>query len=66
MLPNLIGNKPNWSELKKELKLIGREDVYLIEDSADTLTETMETDVSTTSFYVSRYHRRWCGWYGDV
>ena len=53
MLPNLIGNKPNWSELKKELKLIGREDVYLIEDSADTLTETMETDVSTTSFYAS-------------
>ena len=53
MLPNLIGNKPNWPRLKKELKLLGREDIYLIEDSADTITETLETDVATTSFYAS-------------
>lgn len=53
MLPNLIGNKPNWRRLKIELKLLGREDIFLIEDSADTITETMETDVSTTSFYAS-------------
>jgi len=53
MLPNLIGNKPDWSRLKKELKLLGREDIYLIEDSADTITETIETDVATTSFYAS-------------
>mgnify|MGYP002630561118 FL=1 len=53
MLPNLIGNKPNWALLKQELTLLGRSDVILIEDSADTLTCTPETDVSTTSFYAS-------------
>ena len=53
MLPNLIGNKPDWSRIKTELKLLGREDIYLIEDSADTITETPETDVATTSFYAS-------------
>jgi len=53
MVPNLIGNKPNWKLLKAELKRIGREDIYVIEDSADTITETLETDVATTSFYAS-------------
>ncbi len=53
MLPNLIGNKPEWRKLKQEIKLLGREDIYLIEDSADTITETLETDVATTSFYAS-------------
>lgn len=53
MLPNLIGNKPDWARLKTELKLLGRQDIYLIEDSADTITETLETDVATTSFYAS-------------
>ena len=53
MIPNLIGNKPNWKKLREEIKLLGREDIILIEDSADTITETIETDVSTTSFYAS-------------
>jgi CDP-6-deoxy-D-xylo-4-hexulose-3-dehydrase len=53
MIPNLIGNKPDWKLLKEELKRIGREDIFLIEDSADTMTYTQETDVSTTSFYAS-------------
>jgi CDP-6-deoxy-D-xylo-4-hexulose-3-dehydrase len=53
MVPNLIGNKPDWSELKAELKRIGREDIYVIEDSADTITYTEDTDVSTTSFNAS-------------
>ena len=53
MLPNLIGNKPNWKLLRSELKAINREDIVLIEDSADTLTETQESDVATTSFYAS-------------
>lgn len=53
MLPNLIGNKPDWARLKRELKLLGREDIYLIEDSADTITKSPETDVATTSFYAS-------------
>ena len=53
MLPNLIGNKPNWKALKQILKDLNREDIILIEDSADTVTETLESDISTTSFYAS-------------
>ena len=53
MVPNLIGNKPNWKLLREELIHINRNDIVIIEDSADTLTYTEETDVSTTSFYAS-------------
>jgi CDP-4-dehydro-6-deoxyglucose reductase, E1 len=53
MIPNLIGNKPDWKSLKEELRRINREDIYIIEDSADTVTETLDSDVSTTSFYAS-------------
>jgi len=53
MVPNLIGNKPDWKLLRSELQHIGREDIIVIEDSADTITYTEETDVATTSFYAS-------------
>ena len=53
MIPNLIGNKPDWKALKDGLKAINREDIVLIEDSADTVTYTEETDIATTSFYAS-------------
>jgi CDP-6-deoxy-D-xylo-4-hexulose-3-dehydrase len=53
MIPNLIGNKPDWKLLRSELQRIGREDIIVIEDSADTITYTEETDVATTSFYAS-------------
>jgi CDP-6-deoxy-D-xylo-4-hexulose-3-dehydrase len=53
MLPNLVGNKPDWARLKQELGNIGRTDIVLIEDSCDTITFTGETDISTTSFYAS-------------
>jgi CDP-6-deoxy-D-xylo-4-hexulose-3-dehydrase len=53
MVPNLIGNKPDWKKLRHELHLMGREDILVIEDSADTITYTEETDVATTSFYAS-------------
>ena len=53
MIPNLIGNKPNWKALKEGLVQMGREDIILIEDSADTVTHTPETDIATTSFYAS-------------
>lgn len=53
MLPNLIGNKPDWESLRFELNNHNRHDIILIEDSADTITETKCTDVSTTSFYAS-------------
>ena len=53
MVPNLIGNKPDWVGLQEGLRLLGRTDIYVIEDSADTITYTEETDVATTSFYAS-------------
>ena len=53
MLPNLIGNKPDWYKVKEGLRNMGRDDVFLIEDSADTITKTDVTDVATTSFYAS-------------
>ena len=53
MIPNLIGNKPDWGKLKKYLNDINRNDIVVIEDSADTVTYTKESDVSTTSFYAS-------------
>ena len=53
MIPNLIGNKPDWKAIKEGLVKMGREDIILIEDSADTVTYTPETDIATTSFYAS-------------
>jgi len=53
MIPNLIGNKPDWKAIKKGLEEMGRDDIILIEDSADTVTYTSETDIATTSFYAS-------------
>jgi len=47
ILPNLIGSKPDWKEIRK------RTNIPLFEDSADTVTETTETDISITSFYAS-------------
>lgn len=53
MLPNLIGFKPDWKQIRFALNLLNREDIILIEDSCDTITKTEETDISTTSFYSS-------------
>ena len=47
LLPNLVGSKPDWTELRK------RTNIPLFEDSADTVTCTPETDISITSFYAS-------------
>jgi CDP-6-deoxy-D-xylo-4-hexulose-3-dehydrase len=49
LLPNLIGSKPDWAEIRRRV----RDDVILFEDSADTITSTPETDVAITSFYSS-------------
>ena len=53
MLPNLIGNTPDWKAIREKLVELGREDIILLEDSADTMTNTPYTDISTTSFYSS-------------
>jgi len=52
LLPNLIGNKPNWKYLRDYLDNINSS-IYLVEDSCDTMTYTSCTDISTTSFYSS-------------
>lgn len=49
LLPNLIGSKPNWAEIRRRVGC----NIILFEDSADTITFTPETDISTTSFYAS-------------
>lgn len=53
MIPNLIGNVPDWKGIKDRLADIGREDIVLIEDSADTICHSPYSDISTTSFYSS-------------
>jgi len=53
MIPNLIGSKSDWAELKARCAAIGRTDIILFEDSCDTMTYTECTDVATISFYAS-------------
>ena len=48
VLPNLIGNVPDWEGIRAACP-----GITLIEDSADTITKTECTDISTTSFYAS-------------
>lgn len=57
MIPNLLGNLPNWKKLRE---LADKYDLILIEDSCDTLGASIDgvlvgqyTDISTTSFYGS-------------
>ena len=57
LIPNLIGNIPNWSEIYKIAK---KNKLKIIEDSADTLGATINrrstgfySDISITSFYGS-------------
>jgi CDP-6-deoxy-D-xylo-4-hexulose-3-dehydrase len=49
LLPNLIGSKPDW----KKLRELVPPHILLFEDSADTITNTIETDIAITSFYSS-------------
>ncbi len=57
MVPNLIGNIPDWKKIKK---IANKYNLKIIEDSADTLGATINTkptgiysDISITSFYGS-------------
>jgi CDP-6-deoxy-D-xylo-4-hexulose-3-dehydrase len=52
-IPNLIGSKADWQGLKDELFMLGRRDILLIEDSCDTITTTLVTDIAVASFYSS-------------
>ena len=48
LVPNLIGNVPDWEDFRASFP-----GITLIEDSADTITTTPWSDISTTSFYAS-------------
>jgi len=48
LIPNLIGNTPDWKAIRDAFP-----DLILFEDSADTITTTPWSDISTTSFYAS-------------
>ena len=68
MIPNLIGNLPDWSEIKK---IAEKYSLPIIEDSADTLgykfngkTTGEISDLVTTSFYAS--HIITCGGIGGM
>jgi len=57
IIPNLIGNLPNWKQLRE---IADRHNLFVLEDSADTLgaeiggaSSGRYTDMSTTSFYGS-------------
>lgn len=48
LIPNLIGSVPDWKAIRAAFPTL-----ILVEDSADTITTTPETDIATTSFYAS-------------
>jgi CDP-6-deoxy-D-xylo-4-hexulose-3-dehydrase len=57
IIPNLIGNLPNWKQLRE---IADKHNLFVLEDSADTLGAEIGgassgrfTDMSTTSFYGS-------------
>ncbi len=57
IIPNLLGNIPDWNKINK---ICRDKDIFLIEDSADTIgykihgkTTGLLSDVVTTSFYAS-------------
>lgn len=57
IIPNLIGNLPDWKVLRE---IADKHNLFLLEDSADTLGAEIDdassgryTDMSTTSFYGS-------------
>ena len=57
MIPSLIGNLPDWREIRR---IADRHGLLVVEDSADTLGATIDgestgsfSDISTTSFYGS-------------
>lgn len=69
MIPNLIGNLPDWKKLRE---IADRHGLKVIEDSADTIGSKVGTepsgiyaDISTTSFYASHV-MTCCGFGGAV
>lgn len=68
VIPNLIGNLPNWKQIRE---IADKYNIFLLEDSADTIGAEIDgassgryTDMSTTSFYGS--HIMNCGGNGGM
>jgi len=68
MIPNLIGNLPEWAPLRE---IADRHGLKVIEDSADTIGSKYRgeptgslSDIATTSFYAS--HIVTCGGFGGA
>ncbi len=68
VVPNLMGNLPNWKMLRE---IADKHNLFLLEDSADTIGAEIDglssgrfTDMSTTSFYGS--HIINCGGNGGM
>ena len=68
MIPNLIGNLPEWASLRE---IADRHGLKVIEDSADTIGSKYRgeptgslSDIATTSFYAS--HIVTCGGFGGA
>ena len=68
MVPNLIGNLPDWSIIRE---IADEHGLFVIEDSADTIGSTYRgeptgsiSDISTTSFYAS--HVMTAGGFGGM
>lgn len=68
VIPNLIGNLPNWKQLRE---IADKYNLFVLEDSADTIGAEIDgassgryTDMSTTSFYGS--HIMNCGGNGGM
>jgi dTDP-4-amino-4,6-dideoxygalactose transaminase len=68
MIPNLIGNLPDWARLRD---IADRHNLLIVEDSADTVGALFDgqptgklTDISTTSFYAS--HVMTAGGFGGM
>lgn len=53
MIPNLVGSKVDWQELRKRVTEMGRDDIILFEDSCDTMARTPYSDIAAISFYAS-------------
>lgn len=68
MIPNLLGNLPDWTAIRS---FADRHSLWVIEDSADTIGSTLDgaptgslSDVATTSFYAS--HVMTAGGFGGM
>jgi CDP-4-dehydro-6-deoxyglucose reductase, E1 len=52
-IPNLIGFMFDWKGLRDHIIKINRSDIYLIEDTCDTIAKSTYSDITMNSFYAT-------------